>query len=296
MMRVSWGAVATVILLVFNPGPAGVAGAGDLPLWRIAGPDNTVYLLGSIHLLREPDYPLADAIYDAYEDAEQLVMELDLDDLDPATLPALVAQLGTLPPGSDLAQVLGADHFALAEELAAEAEVDLRQYRVAKPWLVAITIEQLILQRIGFDPALGVEAHFLQLAASDGKTIAGLETVEQQLRILDGLSLPAQRSLLVDTLEIAPDIGDTMDELVTAWQQGDVDYLEANLLADMREYPEVYRAVVVERNRQWASDIATRLDGDRDYLVIVGTLHLVGADGVPELLAEKGFSVQQLSQ
>lgn len=276
-----------------------IASGHPLPLWEVKGERNTVYLLGSIHLLREADYPLPTPVYDAYEDAEQLVMELDMDDLDPARLQALVAALGTVPAGSSLAEVLGREDYAEAERLATAAGLDLDGLAFAKPWLAAITVEQILLQRIGFDPDLGVEAHFLRQATAEGKSIEGLETIDEQLGYLNDLSPAAQRTLLLETLKVAEDINQSMSELVAAWKIGDSDFLEDNLLEDMREQPEIHEAVVVQRNRNWVADIAERLN-DRnevnDYLVIVGTLHLVGEEGVPALLERRGLSVRQLTR
>lgn len=286
----------TAFLLFVLLGWAAQTGAQPLPLWKVDGDRNTVYLLGSIHLLREHDYPLPEAVYEAYAEAEMLVMELDMDDFDASQIPALIASMGTLPPGSDLESVLGEDLYAEATELAAAVNLNLDQFAYAKPWLAAVSIEQLLLQRIGFDPELGIEAHFLPLAAGDGKEIEGLETVEQQLGYLDGLSSAAQHALLLETLRVAGDVDDTMDELIRAWRQGDSGYLESNLLEEMRAHPEIHAAVVVERNRRWLADLLDRLDDARDYLVIVGTLHLVGEEGVPALLAREGRTVRQLSR
>lgn len=274
----------------------GLAFGQSLPLWKVDGSSNTVYLLGSIHLLRAPDYPLPDRIYEAYEDADRLVMELDLDDIDPMRIQTLVARLGSLPAGRSLEAVLGEEHYARAAELAAAAGLDIGAFAGAKPWLTAITVEQIVLQQLGFDPALGIEQHFLGRAANDNKPVAGLETIEQQLGFLDGLSAEAQRELLLQTLETAPNLGPAMDDLLGAWRRGDAAFLEANLLEDMRNYPEIHEAVVVQRNRQWVEDILGRLDDGIDYLIIVGTLHLVGEEGLPALLTRNGESVEQLAR
>ena len=267
-----------------------------LPLWQIDGDSNRVYLLGSVHLLRKQDYPLPSALYAAYDDAEALIMELDMDDLDPVHMQALVTELGSLPPGGSLADVMGQDLYAEAENMAAKINIPLSMLASVEPWLAAITIEQLMLQRIGFNPQFGVEAHMVGKAAADRKEILGLEELEEQLGLLDGLSLPAQRSLLLQTLNEAGDIEPMMDGLIGAWRNGDTAYLEENMLEEMQAYPELYSAIVVERNRRWVDDILNRLDDEQDYLIIVGALHLVGEDSVPALLATRGYTARQLTQ
>ncbi len=268
----------------------------DLPLWQIDGDSNRVYLLGSVHLLREQDYPLPANIDVVYNDAEKLIMELDLDDLDEARAQALVSELGTITNGATLADLLGESTFAQASAMAAEINIPLQMLASVEPWLAAITIEQLMLQRIGFNPAFGIEAYFVQRAGQDAKEITGLEDIAEQLGLLDALSADAQSSLLLQTLTDAGDIAATMDGLITAWRNGDVAYLEANMLADMQDYPELYEAIVVGRNRNWVSQIEALLDDEDDYLIIVGALHLVGDDGVPAMLAARGHPSVQLRQ
>jgi uncharacterized protein YbaP (TraB family) len=136
----------------------------------------------------------------------------------------------------------------------------------------------------------------LRKAASDGKEILGFETVEQQLGYLDGLSLEAQRELLMQTLTESAAIREIMDDLILAWRSGDIDYLEQALLDDVSGYPELYDAIVADRNRLWVDTIDELLDDGQDYLVIVGALHLVGEDGVPRLLEQRGVRIMQMHE
>lgn len=266
-----------------------------LPLWRIEGEANRIYLLGSVHLLRESDYPIPDAIYDAYADADTLVMELDIDDLDPAAVRALVNELGMIQGGGSLEEILGPEAFAKAAAYAEAASIPLQALADTEPWFAAITVEQMTLQRIGFDPAHGIEAHLAGRAADDRKEIVGLETLREQLELLDGLPAGAQRALLLQTLEDSLDIGDIMNDMIRAWRRGDTAFLEHAILEDMRGYPDLYSALVVRRNRAWAVAIEEMLSDADDYLVVVGALHLIGSDGVPALLNERGKTVVQLS-
>lgn len=266
-----------------------------LPLWQVEGKDNQVYLLGSVHLLREQDYPLPSALYDAYDDAEVLVMELDMDDLDPALVQALVQKLGMSNDTGNLAALMGAQYDQAAAG-AEDLQIPLALLGTMEPWLAAISVEQLMLQRIGFDPAFGVEAHLVERAVGDGKEVLGLEEVDEQLGILDGLSLEAQRQLLLQTLSEAGSIEALMDGMISAWRKGDTAYLEENMLEDMQGYPEIYDAIVTKRNRDWVGQIRDMLDDQQDYLIVVGALHLVGPDSVPAMLRDDGHSIAQLRQ
>ena len=265
-------------------------------LWMAEGAGNRVYLLGSVHLLREQDHPLPRVIDAVYDDAETLYMELDMDDLDPVLMQATINDLGMLDEGTSLRDVMGEDLYAEALARAAELELPLDMLDRTEPWLAAITVEQLALARIGFNPSYGIEMHLLRRALSDNKEILGFESVEQQLAYLDGLSLDAQRALLMQTLTESAGIREIMDDLILAWRSGDIDYLEQTLLDDVSGYPELYETIVVSRNRLWVDTIEALLEQEEDYLVVVGALHLVGEDGVPQLLEQRGIKIKQMHE
>lgn len=280
------------LLLFFSPALAD----HPLSLWQAAGEHNTVYLMGSIHLLRPQDLPLPSRMDAAYDEAETLVMELDMDDLDPVAMQGRIRELGMLEDGRTLQSVLGEDAWREAEQSAAAMNIPLHLFTQSEPWLAAITIEQLALGRLGFDARLGVELRYTERARRDGKPIIGLETMEEQLGFLDGLAPDAQVELLLQTLDEGVAMRELMDELIEAWRKGDTAFFESTLLADMRDSEELYAALIVERNRRWVDVIMDLLGDRRDYLVIVGTMHLVGEDGVPEQLEARGVNVRQLQQ
>lgn len=290
-------ALRLFVLLVLLPLHA-TAGADEhaLTMWLVEGTVNRVYLLGSVHLLRPGDYPLPAGIEAAYADAEALIMELDMDDLDPVETQGLVSRLGVLPPGQSLAELVGPEAYAEASALAADLELPLDMLASVEPWLAAITIEQLALTRIGFDPAYGVESHLVGKAGNDGKEILGLERIEEQLAFLDGLSLDAQRSLLLQTLIDSAELESTMDGLIDAWRHGRLDELEDAMLEDIGEFPELYDALVFKRNQAWTEAIERLLADSKDYLVVVGALHLIGDDGLPAMLERRGHAAVQLQQ
>lgn len=267
-----------------------------LPLWEIEGERNRVFLLGSVHLLREKDHPLPDAIYVAYDEAETLIMELDMDDIDPIATQKMTSELGLIENGGTLTDLLGPETYAEATALAALADIPLNLLDRAEPWFAAMNVEMMLLMRMGFDPSLGVESHFLERATSDGKEIEGFETMRQQLEFLDGLSAQAQQEMFLQALAEGPELSETMDDMIDAWKIGDVRFMEEGILREMEQYPELNQVIVVNRNNTWTQQIEALLDDDDDYLIIVGTLHLVGAGGVPNLLSTRGHSVTQLHQ
>ena len=265
-------------------------------LWRADGASNSVYILGSIHMLREEDHPLPQIIDEVYADAEIIVMELDMDDLDPAYTQAAFNRAGVMSDGTTLQDLMGDDAYAEAMEAAAAIDIPLEMLAQSEPWLAAMTVELMMLYRIGFNPLLGIEMTMTTRATQDGKPIEGLETVDEQLSFLDGLPLDAQREMLLQTLAEGAALSESIDELIDAWRHGDTTTLEEGLLSSIGEQSALSDALVTNRNRRWAETIATWLDDDRDYLVVVGALHLVGDEGVPNLLADKGIGIHQLRE
>jgi len=271
-------------------------GAHPLSMWQINGQQNRVYLLGSIHLLREKDHPIPSAIYDAYNDADTLIMELDMDDMDPVASQTLATELGLIQDDRTLADLLGPEVYAEAEAMAATAMIPLNLLSRAEPWYAAMNVELMLLMRIGFNPALGIETHLMEMAMADQKEILGFETMRQQLEFLDGLSMDSQREMFMQALAEGDAMLELMDSMIDAWRNGDTAFMEENLLADMQDYPELNQVIVLDRNIDWTSQIEELLDDEEDYLIIVGTLHLVGKEGVPGLLARRGHTVTQLQQ
>ena len=276
--------------------PAAAADGQALSLWQVAGQQNRVYLLGSIHLLRREDHPLPAAIYAAYEDADKIIMELDMDDVDPVASQMLTNELGLISDGRTLRDLMGEELYTQATSLADTARIPLSLLDKSEPWFAAMNVEIMMLMRIGFDPALGIENQLMERARADDKEILGFETMRQQLEFLDGLSPSAQREMLIQALSEGSEMQETMDEMILAWRTGDVQFLEDNLLADMADYPELHKVIVVDRNVAWTDEIEELLDESDDYLIVVGALHLVGQEGVPRLLQARGHDVIQLRQ
>lgn len=279
---------------------SGSAFAGDqahpVTLWRVAGETNSVYLLGSIHLLRKEDHPLPIVIGHAYDDADVVVMELDMDDMDPAYAQAAFNRAGVMTDGTTLRDLMGDEAYAQADQAAAQIDIPLDMLSQSEPWLAAMTVELMMLYRIGFNPLLGVEMTITQRATSDGKPIEGLETIDEQLSFLDGLPIEAQREMLLQVLTEGAAMSEQIDDLIQAWHHGDTAALAEGLLNSIGKQDELNEVLVDSRNRRWASVIATWLDDEQDYLVVVGALHLVGANGVPALLENRGFGIHQLSE
>jgi uncharacterized protein YbaP (TraB family) len=288
--------LALIITVLLSLPVQAVQSGHPVTMWEVAGAQNSVYLLGSIHLLRPKDFPLPTAFDAAYEDAEILIMEVDMDDLNPLAAQTAFNKYGVLHDDKTLRDLMGNE---LYEEVAIAAEaidIPLDMLDKTEPWYAAMTIEIMMLGRMGFDPNLGIEMYMMSKAQNDGKRIDGFETVEEQIQFLDGMSLQAQRDMLVSTLNESARLGEMMDELIDAWRHGNVAELQSGMLDELAKHEELNKALVTDRNARWVEQILQLLDDDDDYLIIVGALHLVGDQGVPNMLEQRGIGIYQLSE
>jgi hypothetical protein len=286
---------ALLLALSVALAPAPALARGKHILWAVQGKQNTVYLLGSVHVLRAGDAALSDVAERAYEDSERLVMEIDLDDpgqTDPMAMLEVMQRLALLPEGQSLRGVLGSDYESLNRR-AQQAGLDLALLDRFAPWMVATTLLQLELAKRGFSPEFGIEHVLARRAAGDEKPVQGLETTAQQLELLAGMPMPMQKRFLVMTLDESANLDREIGELVEAWTEGDTATLAGLLSDEFDEFPDLYRRLTVDRNRAWVGRLADLLDDRDDYLVVVGALHLVGENSVVDLLEQRGYEVVQ---
>jgi uncharacterized protein YbaP (TraB family) len=268
--------------------------AGKLPLWELGGTSNRVLLMGSVHFLRSSDYPLPEAMTAAYQQADHLYMEIDMDSLNPMEAQVLLTSMGT--GGQPLSETLSAENYAEANRRATDLGVPLMLFEQFEPWFAALSITQLRMMQLGFDPSWGIETRFTSKAAADGKSISGLETLEEQLGFMDQLDATTQEQFLLQSLEDAATLQEQADALVAAWRSGDNRSMEALMLEGFRSAPRLEDALLVQRNRNWVDPIMRLRNQPDNYLVIVGAMHLVGSNSVVAMLEDRGVEIRQLSE
>jgi uncharacterized protein YbaP (TraB family) len=285
--------LAGLLLLVSGSGLA--QARGESAVWSLKGAHNTVYLAGSVHALPPEQAGFSPQLELAYAAAKVIVMEVDLDDLNPLEAVQYVTSNGTLPAGQDLESVMGTDRYATVAKLAASLELPELVLARLEPWAAAMVLTQFALVKSGFDPQLGIDMQITERAKADGKRIDGLETVIDQLSIFDSRSLEEQSKFLVDSANDVPKMHEDLDRLVSAWRSGDMRGLEKEFIKERAQAPALYDELLGKRNRNWVPQIEALLDEEQDYLVVVGTLHFVGQDGLLELLTRAGHQPLALS-
>ncbi|WP_298161214.1 TraB/GumN family protein [Brevundimonas sp.] len=268
-----------------------VQATGDGPaLWSISDADSTLYLFGTVHVLR-PDTPWGSAKVDAAFDASQnVIFEISNPDDQSALMP-LIQQYG-LSPQTPLSSLLTPEELADLDVAAQTVGGSAAQFDPLRPWLVALSLSVAPLTKAGYDPASGVELILKHRAEEAGKPVTGLETIDRQVEILAGLSQETQLAFLRATLEDFDEATTELDTLVNAWAEGDVETINRVGVLEMRRASqEIYDALLTRRNTVWADQIQTILAGSGVTFIAVGSAHLAGDDSVQAILEARGVEV-----
>lgn len=271
------------------PSPSEAAAANPA-LWVVRDADSTLYLFGTVHFLRPTTEWESERITDAFDSADRLVLEV-ADPNDQAALLPLIQQYG-MAPDTPLSSLLTTEELATLDAAARTIGASAEAMDGLRPWLAGVTLSASTLVRAGYDPGSGVDQILRARAASAGKSIAGLETPEDQIRMLAGFPEAGQLNFLRRTLTEFNDALTVPDQMVEAWAIGDQQRIQTLAVTPMRQASElVYQTVLVERNTRWADQIEIMLEGAGTTFIAVGVLHLIGTDGVPSILASRGVTV-----
>jgi uncharacterized protein len=268
----------------------GLSARAQSPVWALHGSHNTVFIAESVHLLKADDSTLPPQFDRAYAAARVIVMEVDLSRIDAGELRGFMLAHGMLS-GTTLEQVVGAPIYRRVATEAERLGLPLESVQPLEPWAVALMLGDLEYLRLGYDPEQGVERQIQRRAERDGKKILGLETVDEQLGQLARLPQAEQNRFLDLTVDDMRDAESDTRELLGAWRAGDTHQLASLLSNEYTSFPELYRALITERNSRWFPEIEHYLADTRDYLVIVGALHVVGRGGLLDLARRAGLTV-----
>lgn len=277
---------------------AAPATAPPVPLlWKVSGKgDAQMHLLGSFHLLRPTDYPLAPEAEKAFESSRRTVFELSSQQMNAPELASKLVQAAVRTDGSSLRDDLDAPTWTRLQAWTKANGTPLAQLQGMKPWFVGLSISIAQMQKLGLDAQLGLDQHFMQRAATSGKAVVGLEDVDTQVALLAGMSPAEQQQMVAEALEQAEKGDAETRALHEAWRRGDDALLWNRMASEMKtSYPQLYRRINTERNDAWLPRLEGYLqDGQGGTLVVVGALHLLGSDGVVEKLRAKGYKVERV--
>ena len=273
--------------------------------WKVSDENSSVWVLGSIHLADSTLYPLAPVIDSAFAHADELAVELNMNDEEVVKeVGEQSAAQGLLTEGT-LRDLLPQDMWNTVDSLCTAWDVPIVMIEKTRPWLAAMTLSSYAFMQAGLNPEYGIDYVLLDRAAMDGKAIVGLETAEEQISALADTTESDSAGVyyLKTTLHEIAEFESLVSNLMQAWKTGDDEMLRRLLDDGEEEVPlqeskfkdEFEQRIYVNRNAKMADSIATFLREDRNVFVVVGVAHLaLEKDNVIETLRKRGFKIERL--
>jgi hypothetical protein len=274
----------------------GTAGADSTPpgpaMWVVKHGDSTVYLLGTIHVLKAGTDWQSEKLTAAFKASGEYWMEADIDGDQGA------AQTYALNFGSDpehpLKEKLSATQYDKLASIARDYNLPLGQLDPLRPWLASVVLGSALTKKIGFDPKNGVDITLEHEAKDQGKPVKTFETPTEQFGFFVGLPPKIEADLLMETMDEIAGGGELIDAMEQAWIAGDAKKMQQLGFAGMKKQePQLYDVIINRRNHNWVKQIETMLKGSGTIFIAVGAGHLIGPDSVPALLQADGYKVQR---
>ncbi|MCU7938500.1 MAG: TraB/GumN family protein [gamma proteobacterium symbiont of Bathyaustriella thionipta] len=264
-------------------------------LWQVSKNGHTLYLGGTIHVLEKADYPLPKEFEDAFLKADTVVFETDIAQAKQPEFAQKMMQQMRYPEGKTLKDVLNKTTYQRLSRYFSD-KMPMAQVDVFKPGMVVMILSAIELQRLGMVVA-GVDEHFWFRAEKAAKNTDILETLDEQLAFLVAMGQGNENELIMNSLDELNEMGAIIDALKKAWRTGDQAVMNSIILQDMMAvYPDLYQKLLVTRNDNWLPKIEKMLQDKRIEFVLVGSLHLMGNDGLLQLLRNKGYQISYYLQ
>lgn len=262
-------------------------------VWKVEGNNTEFYIGGSIHILRNQDYPLPDEFYEAYDKSEILTTEMDMNEMNNPSNAMKVQQKLMFQDGNTLSSVLSEKVYSKLDSVGKNLGMNIGAMDKFKPSMVIIALTFQSLQRLGVTTQ-GVDVHFTDKATRDAKSLLFLETFDEQLSFIESMGEGNENEFVLYSLEDIETNEKEFIDLIEEWRIGRQDLIEKQMQDFKLNYPDIYETMVVKRNNNWMSHLENYLKTTEVEFVVVGAAHLSGTDGVLNKLKQKGYKVSQL--
>jgi uncharacterized protein YbaP (TraB family) len=261
-------------------------------VWEVSKNGNTLFLGGSVHLLRVEDYPMPAAFDYAFDNSAILVVEADVDRLSDTEIAEYQNAKSMLPEGQTLRTVLDDAVYNRLETAVGGPDVIsvISQY---KPSIVINAIQLAYLQLYGFTEN-GADLHYLEKSKEEEKPVDFLEDIKVQIDMLGGMADGYENEYVSASLDELPLYAGGVIAFISEWKAGAAAAIEASLSAQETEWPAIYQAMIYDRNMAWIQKLEQYLTTDPIEFVIVGLAHLHGHDGLLIRLKNQGYTIKQL--
>jgi len=291
-MRINLFRVALVLFILFTASGVGA----ESSVWVAKSAKATVYLAGSFHMLRASDYPLPAEFFTAYQNSRKIIFEVPPGETESPEYMEKFLSLAIYNDGTTLKEHITTAAYAKAESFCKERNYPLEQYQLFKPTFLVMTLTVSEMNKIGADPQKGIDNFFKDKVVQDGKATGSLETVDQQISLLTSMDASLGSDQILESIEELKQIEVMLGELLAVWRKGDEAKMEELYIKDLKLYPKLYQTLIVDRNNKWVRNIEVYLNGSGNTMVVVGAAHLVGADGLVNLLRKRGYKVIKLQK
>jgi len=265
----------------------------DPAIWVVKDSDTTIYLFGTVHVLKPGLSWFDEAVKAAFDKSDTVVLEMVMPD--PATMQGVVMK-AAMAPASDPALTAKLPEDTRAAYTAALASLGMPAAALdrVEPWFAAMTLSMAPLAKLGYDPNSGAEMTISAAAKAAGKKVEGLETFEQQIGFFDTMPEAMQVKYLASTVKEFDNVGPLLDKMVAQWSAGDPDALGRTMNEEMRKTPEVGKVLLTDRNAHWADWISARMATPGTVFIAVGAGHLAGGDSVQAFLAKHNLKAERI--
>ncbi len=262
-------------------------------LWEVSDGDSKIYLLGSVHVANEEMYPLNEVIESSYQDSDALVLEVVVDKINPMQMMSRMMLQG----GKTLKDEMDSVSYYEFKSVMDSLQIPEMNYVMLKPWAATLIMMQTVMQKEGFQQDLGFDFYFLGKARTEEKEVFGLETLEQQLDAFEELSEFSSDFFKYSLVEME-NTKTMIDDMLKAWKEGDVDKIEQIIntsIGDTENFEKINEIMLDNRNFLMIEKIEDYLKNNKQYFVIVGAGHLVGENGLLQLLEKTGkYKLRQM--
>lgn len=262
-------------------------------VWKASKNGKSIFLGGTVHLLRKEDYPLPKAFMKAYKSSDVLTFETDTKALSDPNLASMVMQKGMYQDGKTLESVLSKEVYEQLRIASRKQGVPIGVLTKMKPGLVITTLSAMQLRKAGLGQD-GVDIFFTNKGEEDKKEIQQLESVASQIDRITEMGEGQEDEFVKYSLQDMVGMKEKMDLLIDSWKKGDAKSMEQEIVDMKKDYPETYTSLLVERNNNWMPRILSYLENGTKAFVLVGALHLYGDDGLLNLLRKQGYQIEQL--
>ncbi|MBF0103015.1 MAG: TraB/GumN family protein [Desulfobacterales bacterium] len=264
--------------------------------WKITIGNNTVFLIGSMHLMRKDMYPLPDKFENAFLMSPIMVFEINLEEANAQELKQYVHSLGLYPAGETIWKNISQNTQKKLLEKLSEIKFPINVAERIRPWLLSMMLEDTSKKdnNSKLQQALGLDVYFFQKAKQEGKKIIFLETTRDQIDCSAKLPAREQEFLLKDALRKQPMKGEIpLHDVIELWKSGDADTLEFHYRKHHKKQMKIYQNIIINRNRTWLKKIEELFQLSKNVMIVVGGGHVGGPDGLVQLLSDKGYQIVQ---